>query len=291
MNALITTVLDLDEALGGNADLLLAGGLGLYLRQEDLRQKGTKTLLPLTKLPPARTTQDIDLFVRAEVIANRALVIEYRAALDELGFVVVPGAEFLKFSRSLDGINVLIDLMAGPLGEHESNAVVRDSRVRPRGLSGKHGFHARTNQDALGVEHEPFRLTVTSEPDSKNNTARSCEVLIPRPFPYAFMKLCALRDRLHDEDHDQGRHHAMDLYRIAGLLTEEDEGICMAIAQEYKSDPKIVECRGIIEELFVPSDGLGRIRLLEYQRANPRTTPEVDPDWLVDELKRLLQTD
>lgn len=291
MNALLNTVLDLDQALGGSADLLVAGGLGLYLRQEDLRQKGTKTLLPLAKLPPARTTQDIDLFIRAEVIANREAVGQYRTALNQLGFVVVSGAEYLKFQRAVDGIDVMIDLMVGPLGEHESDTVVRESRARPRGLSGKHGFHARTNHEALGVEHEPVRITVSSEPDSKNSTARSCDVLIPRPFPYALMKLCALRDRINDKKYDLGRHHAMDLYRIAGMLTEEDEAICVTIAQEHKSHPKIVECRGIIEDLFVPRDGLGRIRLLEYQRANQRTTPEVDPDWLVDELQRLLQTD
>lgn len=291
MNALITTVLDLDQALGGKADLLIAGGLGLYLRQEKLRQKGTKTLLPLAKLPPARTTQDIDLFIRAEVIANSEVVGQYRAALDGLGFVVVPGAEFLKFQRAIDGIDVLIDLMVGPLGEHESEVKLGQSRARPRGLKAEKGFHAKPNQEALGVEHEPVRITVTSEPDSKNSTARSCEVLIPRPFPYALMKLCALRDRINDKKYDLGRHHAMDLYRIAGMLTEEDEAVCIKIAQDHKSDPKIVECRGIIEELLVPNDGLGRIRLLEYQRANRRKTPEVDPDWLVNELQRLLQTD
>ena len=68
MSPLITSVLDLNAALGGNADLLLGGGLGLYLKQEHLRRTGARTLLPLDRLPPARTTQDIDLFLRAEVI-------------------------------------------------------------------------------------------------------------------------------------------------------------------------------------------------------------------------------
>ena len=52
MKPLIASILDLDSALGGNAGLLLGGGLGLYLKQEHLRTTGARTLLALERLPP-----------------------------------------------------------------------------------------------------------------------------------------------------------------------------------------------------------------------------------------------
>ena len=108
---LIMTVIDLDEALGGKANLLLADGLGLYLKQQFLQDAGVRTLLPRSKWPVARTTQDIDLILRAEVVAGTEQMRRCREALDQMGFVVVEGAKWMKFTRNVDGRDVIIDLM------------------------------------------------------------------------------------------------------------------------------------------------------------------------------------
>jgi hypothetical protein len=102
MKPLITSVLDLDSALGGNADLLLGGGLGLYLKQQHLRETEARTLLAMDRLPPARSTEDVDLFLRAEVIASADEISRYRAALNKLGFKVVRGAEWLESVPDVD---------------------------------------------------------------------------------------------------------------------------------------------------------------------------------------------
>jgi hypothetical protein len=286
MNPLITTVLDLDAALGGNAGLLLGGGLGLYLKQEYLRTTGARTLLPFDRLPQARTTQDIDLFLRAEVIADEESVARYRDALNSLGFVVVPDAKWLKFARDVGGTEVLLDIMVGPLGEHVSEVNLKEFRVRPKQLDAKDGLHARLTEDALGIERDPTSLTLNG---SRNDgSAASCEVLIPRPFPYALMKLGALRDRINDEDKQEGRHHAMDLYRIVGMLTEEDEAASVPLAIEFADSDVVVEALRTIKVLLAPNHGKGRIRLIEYQRMNASSVPEVDADFLVTELYRLL---
>ncbi len=286
MNPLIATVLELDSALGGGADLLLGGGLGLYLKQEHMRTTGTRTLLPLDRLPPARTTQDIDLFLRAEVIASKDAVARYRWALDKLGFVAVAGAEWLKFKRDIDGTEVLLDVMVGPLGKHANNVRVRESRVRPRGLGGRHGLHAFATEEALGIESGPLRMMLHGTGHSDGFA--SCEVLIPRAFPYALMKLGALRDRIDDESKQEGRHHAMDLYRIVGMLTEEETEVSSRLAREHAGHSEVVEAQRTIATLFAPKHGLGRIRLLEYQQANRTSIPEVDPDFLERELQRLI---
>lgn len=286
MKPLISSVLDLNSALGGNAELLLGGGLGLYLKQEHLRTTGARTLLPLDRLPPARTTQDVDLFLRAEVIASQDAVSRYRAALNKLGFVVVPGSEWLKFKRDVEDTEVLLDVMVGPLGEHAEAIRLKDSRARPRGLGGKSGLHAFVTEEALGIETGPLRIPLKGLGSDGNDA--SCEVLIPRAFPYALMKLGALRDRINDENKQEGRHHAMDLYRIVGLLTEEEVEVSAKLAHEYADHAEIAEGNRTIDTLLAPADGLGRLRLLEYQRANRASTPEVDPDFLVKELRRLL---
>jgi hypothetical protein len=286
MKPLITSVLDLNSALGGNAELLLGGGLGLYLKQEHLRTTNARTLLPLDRLPPARSTQDVDLFLRAEVIASQDAVSRYRAALNKLDFTVVSGSEWLKFKRHVEDTEVLLDVMVGPLGEHAGVVRLKDSRARPKGLGGKSGLHAFVTEEALGIETGPLRIPLKGQGSCGNDA--SCEVLIPRAFPYALMKLGALRDRINDENKQEGRHHAMDLYRIVGLLTEEEVGVSAKLAREYADHAEITEGRQTIDKLLAPAEGLGRLRLLEYQRANRASTPEVDPDFLVNELRRLL---
>lgn len=286
MQPLIATVLDLDAALGGDAGLLLGGGLGLYLKQERLRATGARTLLPMDRLPPARTTQDVDLFLRAEVIASKDEVSRYRAALDGLGFTVVPEARWLKFSRRVSGTDVLLDVMVGPLGKHADAVRLKGSRARPRGLGGESGLHAFATREALGIESDPIRLPLSGRRSDGSEAA--CDVLIPRAFPYALMKLGALRDRVGDPDKQEGRHHAMDLYRIVGLLTEEEIEASARLARQYAGHEEIAEAKRTIDSLLAPADGLGRLRLLEYQRANRASTPEVDPDLLLRELRLLI---
>lgn len=271
---LTKTVINLDFALGGNADLLLAGGFGLYLKQRHLEDSVTKTLLPRSRWPGARTTQDIDLFLRAEVVADANQMARYREALDQLGFEVVAGAEWLKFWREVDGRKVVVDLMVGPLGDLEDHVKRRNVRVSPKGSS---GLHARAANDAIGVEHDPIRLALGAG-------GRSCEVLVPQAFPFALMKLGALRDRIRDPDKDEGRHHALDLYRIASMLTEEEESAAKGLAAKYQDHPVIAGATRTIEEHLAPPTGLGRIRLREH----PLCPPDAEADWLANELRRLI---
>ncbi len=286
MDAIITTVLDLDAALGPDARLLLGGGLGLYLKQRHLRAAGARTLIPWDDLPPARTTQDIDLFLRAEVIADPDRVLRHRGVLDALGFSAVPGAGWLKFQREIAGTRVLLDVMVGPLDGHAASVKITGARARPKNLHGRVGLHAFSAPDALGVEHDPLSVPVDGR--RSDGTEASCTVAVPQAFPYMLMKLGALRDRIHDQDKNLGRHHAMDLYRVIGLLTREEDDTSMMLAGRFADHPRVEAASRAVEDLFVPADGLGRLRLLEYQRMNPDSVARVDPDLLVGELRRFL---
>lgn len=272
---LITTVLDLNEGLGGRADLLIGGGLGLYLKQRPLQESDARTLLPRSRWPGARTTQDIDLFVRAEVIVDAKRMATCRRAIDDLGFVVEDDAKWLKFARQIDGRRVIIDLMVGPLGELESSVDRRNVRVKPKGSS---GLHARAADDALAVEHDPVRLTV-------GDGDRACEVLVPQAFAFALMKLGALRDRIGDADKDEGRHHALDLYRIMAMLTEAEDAAAKDLRSRHDGHPVITNAIRVIDELITDDRGLGRLRLREH----PLCPDDADADWLAAELRRLIE--
>jgi hypothetical protein len=271
---LTITVLDLDAALGGGANLMIGGGFGLYLKQLHLENSGLKTLLPKSKWPQARTTQDIDLFLRAEIVADAAHMDRLRGVLDQLGFIVEEDAKWMKFARDVGGRKVIIDLMVGPLGEFESQTERHSIRVKPIGTS---GLHARAANDAIGVEYEPIRLSLS-------DGTRSSEVLVPQAFPFALMKLGALRDRINDANKDEGRHHALDLYRIIAMLTEAEDDVAQMLAMRYSKDPVIAAAMRTIDELFVAPTGIGRIRLREH----PLCPAETDQMWLANELKRLI---
>lgn len=274
VDPLSTTILDLDAALGDDAGLLVAGGFGLLLKQRHLDASDVRTLLPRSRWPHARATQDIDLFLRAEVVVDEARMAAYRRAIDELGFVVDEDAKWLKFARHVDGRRVILDLMVGPLGELETQVERRNVRIKPIGSS---GLHARAADDALTVEHDPLRVSVS-------DGRRVCDVLVPQAFAFALMKLGALRDRIHDADKDEGRHHALDLYRIMAMLTEAEDASAAALRTRCAGHPVIRHAVRVVDELFGDARGLGRYRLREH----PLCPDDVDPDRLAVELRRLL---
>lgn len=268
------TLLDLDAALGGGSDLMVGGGFGLYLKQLHLEKSGVRTLLQRSRWPQARTTQDIDLFLRAEIVADVARMERLRGVLDQLGFLVEDDAKWMKFARDVGGRTVIIDLMVGPLGEFEDRIERHSIRVKPIGSS---GLHARAANDAIGVEHEPVRLSI-------GHRIRSSEVLVPQAFPFALMKLGALRDRINDANKDEGRHHALDTYRIVAMLTEEEDEVARVLATRNSKHPVMAAAKRTIDELFAAPNGLGGVRLREH----PLCPADADPIWLADELKRLI---
>ena len=107
----------------------------------------------------------------------------------------------------------------------------------------------------------------------------------PQAFPFALMKLGALRDRIHDAHKDEGRHHALDLYRIVAMLTEEEEAVANEFAALHIGDPVITQALHVIDQHLMPIDGLGRIRLREH----PLCPRDIDPKWLATELRRIVQ--
>lgn len=125
---LLTTILDLDAALGSEPALIIGGGYGLYLKQLYLRENpSVRTLFALKDLPGARTTNDVDLILRAEIVTDSESMRSIREALDALGFSVVETAKYTQFVRPMQQGQVKIDLLAAPLGQLVTRVPKRSS--------------------------------------------------------------------------------------------------------------------------------------------------------------------
>ena len=198
---LLTTLLDLDNELAAKIDLIIGGGYGLYLKPLHLGEhRHIQTLFPLDDLPSARTTQDIDLLLRAEVVTDSSSMRPIRMALDRIGCQVIETAKYMQFARAVETGTVKIDLLAGPLGQYADRVPNDPRRIKPQ-PSVK--LHARKLDEAVAVEEHPLRIPVSGRLSSgREHTAT---VFVPQPFTYLIMKLTAFRDRLHDEDKELGR--------------------------------------------------------------------------------------
>lgn len=286
MQPLISTILDLDHALGGNARLIIGGGLGLYLKQQHLQASGTRTLLEMRRLPAARATKDIDLFLRADVVAQASRFERVREALGSLAFRPVEAAKYVAFHKTLAGVEIVIDIMTGPAAERTEGIRIDGERARPREQNPKIELHARYTPDALGIERHAAAFPIAGIRASDARSS-SCVILIPCSFTYALMKLGALDDRMDDRNKNEGRHHAMDLYRVVGLQTETEVEVAKRLAREFQSDPQLTTGIERVERLFADANSPGSLRLREYRRDNP-SVPSIDLDWFVPELRRLL---
>lgn len=273
MDRMAKVLAELHAATAGELPLVLAGGYGLYLKQQRLLGSDERTLFPREAWPIPRTTEDIDLLLYAEIATDASRMREIREALDGLGFVPIETAKYYQFVRN-DGAGLVeIDLLAGPLGVHESRVPADRRRVRPRPSV---NLHARRAPEALGVGEESIPITIED--------ASGVEVLLPNALTFVLMKLGALNDRAEDEDKDFGRHHALDLYRCVAMLTPGEDDAATRIRNRYAGHQALRTGHEQIELLFRPAEGVGRIRLLEHS-----LLPEAaDVDRFVVELERLV---
>lgn len=277
---LLTTLLDLDEALGSETTLLIGGGYGLYLKQHYLAEHtGVRTLFTREHLPEARTTNDIDVILRAEIVTDSESMKSIREALDALGCHVVETARYTQFVRPMPQGHVKVDLLAAPLGAFAERVPKDARRVKPR-PSVK--LHASKLEEALAVDRYALRIPVAGSLSS--GAEYRTEVLVPQAFSYLLMKLFAFRDRMYDEDRSLGQHHAMDIYRIVGMLTREEDAHVRRLNAEYAEHPTVSEARAIAVDHFISPGGIGRLRIREH----PLYTRLLDLDRFASEVALIL---
>lgn len=248
--------------------LIIGGGYGIYLKREYVRENEIRTLL--REWPEARSTNDLDLFLRPELLVNSARLKPLAAALQHLGYEVVGGAEKFQFVKpGLDGSragSLKIDLLTGPQSSFAgSPAKVDARRVRPRPSV---NIHAHPVDEALTLEEGLLPVTINGVTSS--GIPHQAAIFIPHPLTFVMMKLFAFRDRLADAAKEFARYHALDIYSVLATTTEKEWGEALELQEVHRAASVVIEAARIVREHFSSSSSLGMLRLREspYSRAN-----------------------
>jgi hypothetical protein len=279
VDQLTANLLDLlFELEGRNIPVMIGGGYGLFLKRGHLAASGGRTLLET--LPEARATNDLDMFLRAELLSDLARTREVREAIVRLGYTPVEEAKFLQWKRAIvvAGVpqEVKIDVLVGPLGKFRPKLKVSMPRVRPKGDI---QFHAHAVEEAVLLEDHPIAVQVTGVRSNGEHYAGTVEV--PEAFPYLMMKLHAFADRKADDNKDLGRHHALDAYTIVAMMTEPEYERARRIGVEQSGDSNVQRARTIVREDFASGTGMGILRLREHRLFKP--------DFQLDQFRQVLR--
>lgn len=259
--------------------LIVGGGYGLLLRTELIRRSGSRTLIP--DLPTARSTEDLDIFLKAEVISNPDKTGPIREVLDRRGYE--PIVEHFQFQREINYMGrarkVKVDFLAAPV-PYELRTKVKADQVRLRPRGGK-GLHAHVTPEALTVEESLVTIDIGEDDES-------LVVYLPHPFSYLLLKLHALRDRIYDEGTNYGRHHAFDLYSTIAMMTEEEWEESTRLKKKHKDAPQVVEAQYIASDLFADTTAVGALRLQEHARSTGYDLPREQLNLFVETLQELM---
>jgi len=113
-------------------------------------------------------------------------------------------------------------------------------------------------------------------------------IYLPHPFSYLLLKLHALRDRVHDESTEYGRHHAFDLYTTLATMTEEEWVESMRIKERHKDSAHVLEAQRIANDLFADATALGVLRLREHVRSIGYDLDQEQLIYFVESLQELM---
>lgn len=257
-----TALLDLlNKVRETEVKLIIGGGYGIYLRTEHIRESGKHTLLD--KWPEARSTNDLDLFIRPELLIKSDKLKPLSDAIKKLRYNPVPGSEHYQFKKpGPDGSeagSIKIDILTGPANRFEKTRVkVDERRARPRPSI---GLHAHPAKEALTLDKG--LLEVKFKGNLSSGELWEGEVYVPHVFTFLMMKLFAFKDRFKDQDKEFGRYHALDMYTILATTTESEWGQALEFRNQYSKEEMTIEAGKLIHQYFSARNQMGIIRLME----------------------------
>jgi hypothetical protein len=134
---LINNLIELANKFQENGiNLILGGGLGLYLRYVS---KEKHYELKLNYNP--RSTNDMDIFFTADIITNKNEMETIKNILSELNYIVLDTAKYFQFKKidEISGNEIKIDLLSSP-AEDLSKVDIKSPRIRPKGVKNIHAY-------------------------------------------------------------------------------------------------------------------------------------------------------
>jgi hypothetical protein len=213
-------------------------------------------------VPDARSTEDIDLFLLAEVISDEGRLGALRDALLAQGYAPIEKAHFFQFGKEATHYGqkrtIKIDLLAPIPADEDAKARTRRDTIRIRNRKIK-DINAHVALEALTLDENLLTLEIS-------DGQYTATVYSPHPYTFLVLKLHAYRDLREKEAKDFGRHHAFDLYRILAMITKREWEEAEALRDRYQEHDPIREAGQIVKEFFGDEIARGTIALREDAR-------------------------
>ena len=254
------------ELEGTDIRLILGGGYGLYQKRlYAIKAQQVGARLVITPVPPARSTNDLDLFLRTEIIADAAQAKQLRDALDRLGYTVIEKAKFYQFVRPIAIGSATYEVKVDFLTKRPDITLFPTLRVDSRRVRLKQSLelHAHTTEEAAAIEEMPLEITL--EGQKTNGETYMASLFVPHAYPFLMMKLFAFRDQKDNPEKEFGREHAFDIFTLVSILTEDEFETAKTLAAQYASLPVAKEAAAIVSSLFGEPSALGLLRLQEHR--------------------------
>ncbi len=221
-----------------SAGLILAGGLGIQIKRQYLRDMKAQTLIAFDTLPAVRPTQDIDFFLLIELFMTPEQGIATRSLLDKLAYQeYTPKWQFDKplgpgFPAQS---KVIVDLLARS-PRAEENVKFDSRRV---GKASGTGLHGRHTPEAFAVEDAPLQLSVKGRKTNGDDT--QANIFVPHVYAWINMKIMAAYDWFQAQGTEKAKpdsaKHAFDVYMLTAMLTEQEIATADMLAQKYARHP------------------------------------------------------
>jgi hypothetical protein len=266
LDVLRTSLLDLLwELQDSGISMIIGGGYGIFLKTAYVNEHKIRTLL--AERPESRSTNDLDLFLRPELLIQPGKLKPLSEAINKLGYQVIETAQkyqFVKPDPTGKG-GVKIDFLTGPQSCFEGTTAKTDERrVRPNPSV---GLHAHPVDEVPTLEEGLLSLKLSGI--LSIGSSWECEVFLPHPYSFLMMKLFAFRDRLNDESKEFSRYHALDLYSIISTTTEEEWDAFPAFRKRLGDESLVGEAGAIVEEYFSALNKTGILRMRESRYCRP----------------------
>lgn len=243
----------------GSAGILVAGGYGLFLKQNWLlSQPDRPVIVPVNQWydNAPRVTKDLDLVVGLDLIAGEGTQKEMLKVLRQNGFEVCPRNPRWKFIKALSETRSLIVELHAQVPDETMTGVQADKfRIKHKPSLGDDGVHARTNPEAVGSALHPFTFDV-----------QGMTVQVPNPITWLIMKLTAAEERWqksqspqHDEDtrafsRVQALKHAQDACRVVAMVTREENDLVPEVIAKLQGTVEFKKASAIVRESFISAD-------------------------------------
>ena len=251
----------LEFAKAGNG-VLVAGGYGLFLKQQWLLSNSKPIVVLLDRWPDAapRATGDMDLIVSLDLIGNEAANKQLYTALEEQGFTVsekLHGKRWKYFKEIEKDKHVIVELHAPmPDGDAgDNNLTANRFAVKHKPSLGDEGVHGRTNREAVGSELHPFPFEL-----------EVIQIAVPNPVTWTVMKLTAAEDtwtRSQDVKRvpkdrmyfrEQAIKHGHDACRAVAMMTFEERDAAAGIIESIKDTAPYQRAAMIYRDFFTGKD-------------------------------------